>query len=169
MSGKSANRKKDTHRLWIDLTVFAVVVAFFGFSATHLFRSAATPAHQPIAPTPNRAPASPAEVSPARPEQSTLTHHLTCFFGPPSPPLTTSAALLRIEGTLCHRDPPGPSAKFRGTNRANGEDIVSFIRSNQISTNYFALKEGKNSLEFELEVKGKTLRQDLEVVRTPRE
>ncbi|MGZ3694914.1 MAG: hypothetical protein ACXWQO_12105 [Bdellovibrionota bacterium] len=175
---ESQSRKKDTQSAWFDIAVFAVVAAFFLFSAQSLLRSQVRgqSGGEPVAQITDRSIASvqhqdtPAVVGE---DHSVQVFKLDCLFGAPPAPLTTKAGMVRIVANICsgNKKPLAKNANFVGKNDSSGEDIVPFVQEGTtVSTNYFSLREGSNKISFQLAVgKGQTLRQELEFVRTPKE
>jgi hypothetical protein len=172
----SQARKKDTQSAWFDIAVFAVVAAFFLFSANSLLRSQARGgggAINAVAPLPDRSIASAqhAEPTPILDDRSIQSFKLDCLFGTTLAPLTTKAGMVRIVANICGgKKPVSKNAAFVGKNDSSGEDIVPFVQDGQtVTTNYFSLREGKNKISFQLPLgKGQTLHQELEFVREPK-
>ncbi|MGE3260503.1 MAG: hypothetical protein AB7K68_01880 [Bacteriovoracia bacterium] len=167
-------RKKDTQSAWFDIAVFAVIAAFFLFSARSLTRSQARPASaEAAAQLPERSLASSQQAAPtpATADQSIQVFRLDCLFNASLKPITTEASMVRIMANICSsKKPLAKNTLFVGKNLSSGEDIVPFVQDGKsMSTNYFSLREGSNKISFRLNLaKGQEIQQELEFVKTPK-
>lgn len=169
-------RKKDTQSAWFDIAVFAVIAAFFLFSARSLTRSQARSAAastEAAAQLPERSLASSQQAAPTpgTSDQSIQVFRLDCLFNASLKPITTEASMVRIMANICgSRKPLAKNTPFIGKNLSSGEDIVPFVQDGKsMSTNYFSLREGANKISFRLNLaKGQEIQQELEFVKIPK-
>lgn len=169
--------RKDTHSAWFDIAVFAVVAAFFSFSARSLLLSRprnVASATEAAAQLSDRKLASTSRPGPrpASEDRSVHVFRIGCLFGPSPAPLSTRAGMARIVANICEpKKGIGKNPALSGKNLSSGEDIVPFVQDGKtISTNYFSLREGSNKIAFQLASgKEKPLTQELELTRAPQE
>jgi hypothetical protein len=157
---------------WLDLAVFAGVLAFLAYSIQSFLgarapSAAPTPPPTPLAsgdalaPVPERAPAS----ASAPGVGSTEILRVNCLHAA-SHGFSSTARLMQIHSPFC--DGEEKSAAWHAVNRTSGEEILVFVnaREKSLSTSYFNLREGTNELEFTEELgAGKTRRNKLLVTR----
>ena len=124
---------------WLDALLFALVVAFTVYSARAFSQRPPHPAAQ-VPRKMSRALASIAQASVR--EKSTQVVELACPGGKVDG-LRTGAALLRLSARRCGAD------FLRARNETTGEDLLLFPQGEQVSTNYFPLKEGRNQILLE--------------------
>lgn len=154
---------------WLDLGLFAGVLAFLGYSL-HAFFGARTPARAPASAIEPAAPLPPSERATPSPaiQGSTEILRVPCLHEG-SRVFTTSARLLQIHSVLCSGDDKSAAAQWRATNESSGEEILVFVnhKEKNLSTSYFSLKEGRNDLVFveERGGKGRAHTEKLQVTR----
>jgi hypothetical protein len=140
---------------WYDLAIFALVVAFLGYSARALLNGRETP-HSTVArlepaqplPLPERTPAS--QAAPG----STEVLRAPCLFAQTPPEsFSSTARLLQLASPLCGDEAKG-AAVWHGSNETTGEEIIVFVNSKQktFATSYFSLRTGRNDLVFTQEL-----------------
>lgn len=161
---------------WVDLGIFAAVLAFLAYSAQATLGFAIRPATkqtispitatQPVA-EPPRMPASAAGPSPAYRNKGATEvlrlpclHHADRTFG-------SEARLLQIHAPACEDDLLH-TASWKARNESSGEEIIVFVNTKEktFSTSYFSLKEGVNKLVFTHDLrKGQAKTQRFEITR----
>ena len=155
---------------WLDLAVFAGVLAFLGYSL-HAFLGArvAVRSALPKADTAEAAlsPLSRRPASQAAPSSgSTEVLRLPCLHDGPRV-FSSNARLMQIHSPLCADDGQAP-APWHASNESSGEEILVFVnrKEKSLSTSYFNLKEGLNDLIFVQDLgKGRKRQEKLQVIR----
>jgi len=152
--------QKNLSPIWRELTLFVCFAAFGVYSAAALVKPQAASA--PAAPktTFSRAPS--AAIPVAVPEKSTQVIFMGCL-GSGTSPLRTQANLARLMADECR-----PASSVQARNKTTGESLMIFQRGKKISTHYFPLKEGENTIVVEwLGPKGERSVETLRVNRKP--
>ena len=143
---------------WLDLGIFALVLAFLGYSTHTFLQSRARPpavSPPPIAPPMDAPPAS--ARSPAsqksEPGGSTEVVKVPCL-GLENKELQSGARLIEIQSPLCGTLSRLPKEGWTAVNESSGEEILVFVNPKEktLSTSYFTLKDGSNLLLFAQEI-----------------
>jgi len=127
--------------------MLALVAGFFTYSAYTFWNGKPRPPQAAAAAIPARAIASlsaPAVAPGPVKETSTYTLSIDCFGASAAKPLSTQAALFRVEGKLC-----GKTKELKGRNLATQEDLQIFSRPGKFTSQYFPLAPGLNKIVFE--------------------
>ena len=146
-------QRKDTHSIWIDLTIFSCVFAFSLFSGKRLFSH---PDLKHKSPNSRRGPAEDLENNDSRTPASLQSYasnesvlQVGCVQDGKNKSMKTNLSLVRLSGELCFK---GKKVKDgSAVNVANGAEINAFIdpAAKKLATNYFPLQSGKNTIQLE--------------------
>lgn len=155
--------------VWIDIAVFAAVLAFFLYSAqrlTHkkpIANSEKAAMMEDLRVLAERVPAS--QTIPAE-DNSVNVLELGCLPAK-GKSYATKSRLLRISASLCEKRKQR-ILESSGMNETNGFDIACFIdpKTQKIATNFFQLDPGKNRIQLKLQMaNGQRREEQLEVIR----
>ncbi len=163
-------QRKDTHSIWIDLTIFACVFAFSLFSGKRLFSHPESKrpdaVRGPAEDLQNNDSRTPASFTPPSTE-SVL--QLGCVPSNSEPHhLKTKLNLVRLSGDLCEKGKKVKILDGSAINEANGAEINAFVDrpTKKLATNYFPLKNGKNTILLEYVLSnGKRQKTQVDIIR----